>query len=122
VDLRDRFAIQFAAALTGAFPHADEIARRAYDLADALLTERARRIERDERAALIEEGGAPAALLDEPAPPLEDDDLEVEPPYDPAWDLDERRPYPSPSRPPGPGLAWTQPAAEAADGRERSAG
>jgi hypothetical protein len=101
---------------------ANEIARRAYDRADALLGERTRRIDRDERTALVDEGAASPALLDEPAPPLDDDDdLELEPPHDPAWDLDERRPHPSPSRPPGPGLAWTQPSAEPADRRERSA-
>jgi hypothetical protein len=121
VDLRDRFAVHFAAALVDAFPEADEIARRAYDLAEAMLAERARRIDRDEESALVEEGNAAIALLDEAMPWMEDEEIDLEPPYDPSWDLDERRFAASPSRPPGPGLARTQPPAEGEERKERSA-
>jgi len=121
MDLRDRFAAQFAAALVDAFPEAEEIARRAYDLAEAMLLERVRRIDRFEHSALVEARHAPTALLDEPMPELEEDERDFEPPYDPSWDLDERPSAASPSRPPGPGLARTQ-APQAEDERkERSA-
>jgi len=142
MDLRDRFAVHFAAALVDVFPDADEIARRAYDLADALLAERARRIDADEARAALPEPRAPSivappyhgALLDEPTPVLEPDpgwDEEpdpswLEPPYDPSWDLDvrwsgEASASASPSRPPGPGLARTQPEEDEAERKERSA-
>jgi hypothetical protein len=118
MDLRDRFAAHFAAALVDAFPEADEIARRAYDLAEAMLRERARRIDHDEEMALLEARHAPP-LLDEPMP--EEDELDLEPPYDPSWDLDERPRAASPSRPPGPGLARTQPPQVEEERKERSA-
>lgn len=118
MDLRDRFAAHFAAALVDAFPEADEIARRAYDLAEAMLRERARRIDHDEELALLEARHA-MPLLDEPMP--EEDEIDFEPPYDPSWDLDERPLATSPSRPPGPGLARTQPPNADEERKERSA-
>ncbi len=121
MDLRDRFAVHLAAALVGAFPEPEQIARRAYDLAEAMLAERARRVDRDEQAALVQEGNAAFALLDEVIPMIDEDELDLEPPYDPSWDLDERRFAASPSRPPGPGLARTAPAAETEERQERSA-
>lgn len=110
MDLRDRFAASLAAALVDAFSEPDEIARRAYELAEAMIRERARRIDHDEARH-----SAPA-LLDAPMPDLEEDERDFEPPYDPTWDLDERPLPATQSRPPGPGLARTQP--EAADERE----
>lgn len=129
MDLRDRFAAHFAAALVDAFPEADEIARRAYDLAEAMLRERARRIDREEELALVEARHA-SPLLDEPMPELEEDEIDFEPPYDPTWDLDDRpvamggdprSPAASSSRPPGPGLARTQAPSADEERKERSA-
>ena len=64
MDLRDRFAAHFAAALVDAFTDADQIARRAYDLAEAMLGERARRVDAGE-------GSFHGALLDAPEPLIE---------------------------------------------------
>lgn len=139
MDLRDRFAAHFAAALVDAFADADHVARRAYDLADAMLAERARRVDADEEGAILLEPrrasiAAPpldppaaeppvyhGALLDQPEPMFEpdlaydDEELDpslLEPPYDPSWDLDAHLIIPS--RPAGPGLARTQPEEEEA--------
>jgi hypothetical protein len=120
MDLRDRFAAHFAAALVDALAVPGEIARRAYDLAEAMMVERSRRVSmedepmedepmEDERAAIQDEPHlawlpppAPPlyhpALLDEPEPPFDmdadyDDELDprwMEPPYDPSWDLETR--------------------------------
>ena len=139
MDLRDRFAAHFAATLVDAFADDDQIARRAYDLAEAMLAERARRIDADEEGAIVFEPrrasvAAPSlaavaseltehhgALLDEPAPMFEPDLVRddeyldpslLEPPYDPSWDLDAHlivSPGGDSSRPSGPGLARTQP-------------
>jgi hypothetical protein len=73
MELRDRFAVAFGQALasSGLLLAAGDLARRAYDLADAMLAERARRMDADERAALD---------ADDPPPPslhLLDDDLSV---------------------------------------------
>ena len=129
MDLRDRFAAHFAAALVDAFTDADQIARRAYDLAEAMLGERARRVDAGE-------GSFHGALLDAPEPLIEPDpgyegDLDpswLEPPYDPSWDMDTRwSADPSPveiaARPSGPGLARTVPEEVGDEPRkERSAG
>src|SRR5688572_6680167 len=101
LSLRDLFAAHVAATLATRVDSADTLAAKAYDLADALLRERARREPDEERAAIVE---APplslgvdelddppawldialaqrgAAFLDEPPPPSERDD---EP--DPRW-------------------------------------
>jgi hypothetical protein len=133
MDLRDRFAAHFAAALVDAFADPGQVARRAYDLAEAMLTERARRVDTDESRAIAQEPPRfHPALLDEPEPILDpdpgyDDDLDpswLEPPYDPSWDLETRwTADAAASRPPGPGLARTQPdGGEAEDApKERSA-
>jgi hypothetical protein len=138
MDLRDRFAAHFAAALVDAFTDAAQLARRAYDLAEAMLDERARRIEAGEGEPLDASIAPPArpahslALLDEPEPMEPDpgfDDVDprwLDPPYDPSWDLEARwsaEPSPQPSRPqtPGPGLARTQPEEDEAQKKERSA-
>lgn len=87
--LRDRFAAQIAAALVHRSENAEEVAQRAYDIADALMRERERR--RDHLAAetLVALEALPEPfreytagfdavhLLDEPAPPPERDDDEL---------------------------------------------
>jgi hypothetical protein len=97
MDLRDQFAMHIATALVGALSDPEHIARRAYDVAEAMLAERARRIDAEERAAIAmeprgesltaplpEEDGA---FFGEP-PAVLDEDEELEPPYDPTWDLE----------------------------------
>ncbi len=142
MDLRDHFAAQFAAALVDAFADSDELTRRAYDLAEAMLAERSRRVDREEGSAIAQEprrgslSARPPALpfhgplLDEPEPMFEpenglDEELDpqwLEPPYDPSWDLDTRwspEPPAHASSRPGPGLARTQPEEEEAARKER---
>jgi hypothetical protein len=106
-DLRDTFAIHFAAALAREQRYSLEfIAGRAYDLAEALLAERDRRLQADlfavddavSAAELAE--AASARLLDEPMPPSNDDE---QPLLDPSWF--EEGAEGSPSR---PGLARTR--------------
>jgi hypothetical protein len=135
MDLRDRFAARFAASLAVAVADPAELARRAYDLAEAMLAERARRVDADEgRAIAMEPRRAPPVLLDEPEPMDEPDlgyegeELDpscLEPPYDPTWDLEARWSAEPPGdarapRPPGPGLARAQPGDDA-DRDRRSA-
>ena len=95
MDLRDQFAVRFAGALVGALTDPALIAQRAYELAEAMLAERARLVDLDEQRAIAQEADAPPdatafephpALLDEPAPFEEADN--DEPPYDPTWDLE----------------------------------
>lgn len=113
-DLRDDFAIRFATVLVQ-LGHPDrDVPRRAYDLADAMLDERARRIEAEAIAAEPSWSAgysASSALLDDvPSLPDETDHDELldpsfeEPPYDPAWDVEKW------SADPGarPGLARTR--------------
>ena len=104
-DLRDYFAIHFATALTREQRYSLEfIAGRSYDLADAMLAERERRLDaelataRDEDAHLASLG----PLLDDAIPPWDADSATealddrqpsldprwLEPVYDPAWDLE----------------------------------
>jgi hypothetical protein len=122
MDLRDQFAAHFAAALVDAFADAGQVARRAYDLAEAMMVERGRRIDGEGRSETLLPP-VPRALLDEPVlepDPGYDDEVDpswLEPPYDPSWDLETRwNADPSP-RVPGPGLARTTP--EQAEGDER---
>ena len=133
MDLRDEFAIHFAAALTRALVDPERIARRAYDLAEALLLERARRVDADETAAIAGERplsrrftaleSSPMAgasevydgLLDPPAEMIEEDDVppglaaEGEPSgeIEPRWAREGERA--AASERPRPGLARTQP-------------
>jgi hypothetical protein len=133
MDLRDRFAVHFAAALVDALADSGQIARRAYDLAEAMMVERARRIDAEEGSAIALEprrASVPpvlrplsAALLDDPVmepDPGYDDDLDpawLEPPYDPSWDVETRWAAPEGEIAPRPGLARTMP--EPAAGEER---
>src|SRR5262249_33129759 len=78
--LRDLFAMHFAAALAHEQRYTLEfIAGRAYDLADAMLVERERRIDAEACAAELgdwvsgDRTGGAGALLDEPAPPSDRD-------------------------------------------------
>lgn len=122
MDLRDKFAVHIAAALTGALSDPAQIARRSYDFAEALVAERARRIDADEARALAE--ALPFGAI---APELSPDELDpewLEEPYDPSWDMEPR--WPSDAAPEAapdtargqtletevvrPGLARTQPA------------
>jgi hypothetical protein len=134
-DLRDYFAIHFATALTREQRYSLEfIAGRAYDLADAMITERERRVEAELVLArdADDHAGSFGPLLDEPlAPPDADSAVEawddhepsldprwLEPVYDPAWDVEKfrlgREDEPSSQR---PGLARTR--REEADALER---
>lgn len=119
MDLRDQLAMHFAAALVDAFQNPEEVARRAYDLAAAMLAERARRIDAEEARAIQLE----PRLESWPEVDEELDSRWLEPPYDPSWDLDPRWSE-EPSRPDAeqerPGLARTQ-GNEEAPGKERSA-
>lgn len=130
MDIRDQFAMRFAAALVGALSDPDLIARRSYDLAEAMLAERGRRMPTTEESAIAAEPPPSiedwalerhSMLLDEPAPYVEDED---EPPYDPTWDLEppaKSETVAGPSDKERPGLARTQP--EPAEiHRERSTG
>lgn len=60
MDLRDRFAAHFAAALVDAFSDEHAVARRAYELAEAMLAERARRIDAEEEGAILLEPRRPS--------------------------------------------------------------
>ncbi|MCC6524335.1 MAG: hypothetical protein IT373_16875 [Polyangiaceae bacterium] len=113
---RDELALGFALAIARPREEPAEVARRAYDLAEALLAEGARRSDADEAAAIAAEAElaprdapalpAGAALLDEPPPWLEEDWPLAEPDdallaeaddahflelaYDPSWDVEPR--------------------------------
>jgi hypothetical protein len=149
--LRDLFAAHVAAALAHRVDRPEAIAARAYDLADAMMTERARRMD---PAELDADAGAPIALdpddldlesapanqafartglLDEPAPVSEREDeplfAGVQGELDPAWlerDFDPRweaEPHWG-NKPPGserPGLARTQVPAVQDDKRKSQA-
>jgi hypothetical protein len=118
MDLRDRFAAQVASALAATVDEPGELARRAYDVAEAMIAERARRIDADEARAI----SFHPALLDPPVDYVDyDEELDPgwEPPYDPSWDIEERwSGGAESSRPPGPGLARTIPEVE--ERKERS--
>jgi hypothetical protein len=119
IDLRDHFAIQFAAALMRRQHSVQHIVSRAYDLADAMLAERSRRIDAEAAEAMSYappasvqqdswQGYAHQGLLDDPAPPEDADsayeayldqpdpgDAEVDPHWlelemDPSWEVEPR--------------------------------
>ncbi len=120
--LRDYFAAQVAAALVHRVERPEAIASRAYELAEALLRERARRQDAEDDAfyervieAEEDEGSSFAGgLLDEPAPLSERERDEIDPRWfdrdtsvqlelEPRWNAS-----PGSDR---PGLARTAPAA-----------
>lgn len=131
MDLRDFFAAHLAAALAHRVDRPAAIAARAYELADALLVERARGLvsygepitEEDVDSYFAEQGPdlstlaasevffRPEGLLDEPAPLEENDDeldaAYLEPSYDPRWEVEPR--WEEPPRSERPGLARTTP-------------
>ncbi len=126
MDLRDLFAAHLAAALAHRVDRPASIAARAYELADALLAERARAsisygepiAEEDVDAFFAEQAAPisvfsrddfpqneaffqPAGLLDEPAP-VEESEEELDaayfdPGYDPRWDVEPRWDEPPPA-------------------------
>lgn len=108
MDLKDVFAVHFAAALAQRIERADVIASRAYDLADALLRERARRVTavdvEDHSLADLSDSDdvempdeeffrASAGLLDEPAPWSDREGVELDASWldrenDPRWEVE----------------------------------
>lgn len=133
MDLRDLFAAHLAAALAHRVDRPAAIAARAYELADALLVERARGLvaygegqplsDEDLEPFFAEQDGPisdyprdesffrPEGLLDEPAP-IEESEEELEaayydPNYDPRWDVEPK--WEEPPRSERPGLARTAP-------------
>lgn len=108
MDLKDAFAVHFAAALAQRIERSDVIASRAYDLADALLRERARRTTDADLQdhSLADLSGADdmdmpdeeffrssAGLLDEPAPWSDREGLELDASWldrdnDPKWEVE----------------------------------
>ncbi len=136
--LRDFFAAHVAAALSAQGGRADEIARQAYDCAEALLREKAFREERpsiddsEESLASMSQGwGAhdfeQAGLLDEPAPLSE---REIDPSWDDRdearWEIEPRweaRTSTTTEEAPSerPGIRSTRPSAPADEKRHRSA-
>lgn len=109
MDLKDAFAVHFAAALAQRIERADVVASRAYDLADALLRERARRVAAvdTDDVSLADLSGpddveempddeffrASAGLLDEPAPWSDAEGVELDASWldrqnDPQWELE----------------------------------
>ncbi|HRI64620.1 MAG TPA: hypothetical protein PK156_10275 [Polyangium sp.] len=88
MDLRDKFAVHIAAALAGTLSDPARIARRSYDFAEALLVERARRIEADEANAIAE--AIPFGAIEPELSPDELDPEWIEQRYDPTWDVEPR--------------------------------
>lgn len=141
IELRDFFAAHALRALLAEGGSPDEIAWRAYDLADALVRERARRgaghdevdlaaeAEGDDVPAWAEPPGdfERAGLLDEPAPMSErDPDLDpswADHEFDPRWEVEPRWDDRAADAPGSdrPGLRSTRPAAPNEDKRHRSA-
>jgi hypothetical protein len=131
MDLKDLFAAHVAAGLAHRIERPDVIANRAYELADAMLRERARRTRRDAEehvdfeSAEAFEWVSPAeglwsddsmpdedffrpsqGLLDEPAPWSDREGLELDPSWldrenDPRWELEPKWAAPPPSERPG---------------------
>lgn len=88
MDLRDKLAVHIAASLAGALSEPAQIARRAYDFAEALLAERARRLEADEARAIAE--ALPFGAIDKEFNPDELDPEWLEERFDPTWDVEPR--------------------------------
>jgi len=105
MDLRDKFAVHIAAALAGALSDPAQIARRSYDFAEALVGERARRIEADEARAIAE--ALPFGAIDSEFNPDELDPEWLEQRYDPTWDVEPRWNAESTPVEPAPDAAYT---------------
>lgn len=126
MDLKDLFAAHVAAALATRPDRPDVIAARAYELAEALLRERARRAPTEDDELFVSERlgdvgeevpdeeffRAGVGLLDQPAPYSEREGLELDPAWlerdgDPRWEAEPKwAPGPPSER---PGLARTLP-------------
>jgi hypothetical protein len=132
VRLHDFFAAHVAAALVSRGSSAAEAAKQAYDVADALMEERRFRSDAEWLASPPASEAEPTALdpqmleadrfdrphlLDEPMPPMDDEDIDEGDVFDPSWEdraIDpswEREPRwaPAPPSSPRPGLKRTQP-------------
>ncbi len=127
MDLRDKYAVHIAAALAGALSDPVHIARRSYDFAEALVAERARRIDAEEAQAIADV--FPFGAIETEFDPDQLDPEWLERQYDPTWDLEtllavesavletasvEAAPDTTRGQPPAtevvrPGLARTQP-------------
>jgi hypothetical protein len=120
MDLRDKFAVHIAASLAGALTDPAQIARRSYDFAEALLAERARRIDADEARVLAE--ALPFGAIEAELNPDELDPEWIEGLCDPNWEIEPKwtnEPAPDTARTQNtemeaanevkPGLARTQP-------------
>jgi hypothetical protein len=101
MDLRDKFAVHIAASLAGALSDPAQIARRSYEFAEALIAERARRIDADEARAFADM--LPFGAIEPELNPDELDPEWVEQRYDSSWDVEAR--WPSE---PAPDTAKTQ--------------
>jgi len=88
MDLRDKFAVHIAASLAGALSDPAQIARRSYEFAEALIAERARRIDADEARAIADV--LPFGAIEPELNPDELDPEWLEEPYDPTWDVEPR--------------------------------
>lgn len=86
MDLRDKFAVQIAAALAGALSDPVQVARRSYDYAEALIAERSRRIDADEARAIAE--ALPFGAIEPELSPDELDPQWLEERFDPTWDAE----------------------------------
>ncbi len=86
MDLRDKFAVHIASALAGALSDPAQIARRSYDFADALVAERARRVDADEAQAIAD--AFPFGAIEPEFNPDELDPEWLERQYDPTWDVE----------------------------------
>lgn len=88
MDLRDKFAVHIAASLAGALTDPAQIARRSYDFAEALLAERARRIDAEEARAIADV--LPFGAIEPELNPDELDPEWIEGRYDPTWEAEAR--------------------------------
>lgn len=88
MDLRDKFAVHIAASLAGALSDPALIARRSYEFAEALLAERARRIDADEARAIADV--LPFGAIEPELNPDELDPEWIEERYNPTWDVEPR--------------------------------
>ena len=141
MDLKDLFAAHVAAALAHRIERPDVIATRSYDLADALLRERARRSPSNDeemlRGAPLDafDDGVPddeffrftAGLLDEPAPLSDREGMELDPSWidrenDPHWEVEPKWSASSAEAPvERPGLKRTTPVIEVDEKKRRPA-